>query len=227
LEALTLSALEEALMSKEKSKEESFPRLAIDRANERARYIWNGLVRMLKKEDFYRLREALRSVGLADETYISLEEIFEPNPSDDVLKGLKQFSELKALPNLRGKKPKDLHYEELEEQFDDTLLVGYQLVLSQLKTIPRRYGPIRRHKALQDRILPTLPLENNPVGDNLLRRWGLLPDKRLAEEILAHVYRMNRETIHKYLTRARHRLSTPPEDLESPTLEWLGFVKKT
>jgi hypothetical protein len=179
--------------------------------------MWGGFLHMLKENDYYRLWEALRSVGLADKEKIYYGALFELNPSDDTLRRLRKFYELNTFPNLKGKKrERDFYREDLL----DELLDFYYMVLNLIKTLPPKKRPQSRFKALQDRCLPKLlqwvNLQEIHIDDRLLRSWcGLplgsplrqpLPDKRLAEEIVAHICGVNREALRKYLTEAKRKL---------------------
>jgi hypothetical protein len=204
-------------MLQKECKEENFPKHPLERSYKRTVYMWGGFLHMLKKNDYYRLWEALRSVGLADKEEIYYGALFELDPSDDTLRRLKKFYELKTFPKAKGKKrERDVYWGELL----DELLDFYYAVLRVIKTLPPRSKPESRSKALRDRCLPKLlqwvNIQEIHIDDRLLRRWcGLplgsslrrpLPDKKLAEEIIAHICGIKRETLRKYLTKAKRKV---------------------
>jgi len=185
---------------------EEWPEDPLERCNLRWIYLFEGIQKALGQKDLtllFGLEEAFKRFGLADnEGY--LDELFDPNPTDDILEKIRAFRVFAKLPNLRGRRPSP-------ENVYRCALMDYSLTISVLKQIPQqklhdrelKYAAVRTYIPEIKSKMSIPDAQRKVISDKDLRGLMHLPVKALARNIMAHFYGVDPDTFKKYLTNAK------------------------
>jgi len=127
-------------------------------------------------------------------------DLFDLNPSDDVLLGAARFRQTAKIPSLRGKTRQRLS--------PYLCLQNYSVVLHTLSDIPKRTrNPAHRSLFVKERLPEILrwvgPSPSRVPTDRQLQEWATLPVRRLTLRLTAHLHGRNPNTFQRELSRAR------------------------
>lgn len=184
----------------------------LDRCNERWHNLFFGVWRALANYDrklIWGLMEELKRVGLADKLTLK-SELFELNPSDEIIERTKQFKETAKIPSLRGKTRR-----KIQPAF---ALHVYGIVYGAIRDLPRKgyssprnlgrglAGNIKkRYWDLKDRLAKVedfLPIDPPQSLDGLLNRSSHLPNRQIAVNVTAHLFRIAPSSLKRILSQA-------------------------
>jgi hypothetical protein len=196
-------------ISNGKSNRNIFPEDPLERCNLRWSNLFFGVWKSLNENDRrYRkiklgIIEALKKFGLFGDN-IFPSELFELNPTDEVLRKVIAFNTSPLIPDLRGKKLPWGKYDSL------IALIDYSSILFELRNFPRRYRtptyPLKYLKNRLPKILSQISLKKrNDIPDYILKRWISLPKRELTVKLVAYIHGLRPESFQKHLTIARKK----------------------
>ncbi len=172
------------------------------RCHQRWCYLFFGMWNALGKHDpnlIQGLVLELERVGLAHgDSFAS--ELFEINPSDDVLSRAARFHQTGKIPSLRGKTRQRLS--------PFLCLQNYSVVLHILRDLPRRVrNPAHRVLLVKERLSKILhwigASPSRVPTDRQLRDWATLPVRSLTLRLTAHTCGREPNTFRRELSRAK------------------------
>lgn len=157
--------------------------VALKRSHRRWRDLFYGVLDALEKRDsklVVGLMEEFKRVGLADDSTFT-PELFDLNPSDEILQRVKRFKETAKIPSLKGKTRRRID--------PGYTILTYNLVLGAIHDLPRKgfASPrnleggskknfIQRYKDLKKR-LRKIGIEGYHPPDALIHKWSRLTNK--------------------------------------------------
>ena len=195
------------LISNRKSDKNIFPEDPLERCNLRWANLFFGVWKSLNENDQgYRkiklgIIEALKKFGLfGKKTFPS--ELFELNPTDEILRKVEAFKESPWIPDLRGKKLPWERYDPLLALFD------YSSTLFIINKLPRRFNnPVSYKLKVKERlpeILEKMDFKRRKyIPEELLNKWIKLPRNEFIVRLVAYIHGFRPDAFKKYLIRAR------------------------
>ncbi len=211
-------------MREKKPNKNEFPTDPFIRSYLRWAWLFNGTLRALYKRDHKLTRgllESYKQFGLIKEMFgLGLpywRDLYEPNPSDEMLQKTKYFSESAFIPNMKGKKVRwGEEITKLLNRIDGvSSFIAYSSILSELKKLPRVWrNPEARLKSIREH-LPTIIdkvhfKKGKIIPDPILRDWIVkseLPPGELAKRIVAHLHGKKPDAFQKYLSEGKKRIN--------------------
>ena len=197
------------LITNGESDKNIFPKDLLERCNLRWACLFWGIWRSLNGSDKrYRkiklgIIEALKKFGLFGvKSFPS--ELFELNPTDEILRRAVAFKETPWIPDVRGKKLPMEGYAPLIALFD------YSSTLFILGKLPRSRFRYRADKFLRVKeLLPEILKKmfykvKNDVPEDILREWIKLSRKELTVRLVAYIhgFGLKHDAFRKHLTTA-------------------------
>jgi hypothetical protein len=203
-----------------KDNKTTFPKDPLERCHQRWNDLFFGVWRSLnrKKKGYriiqLRIIEALKKYGLFDEKNFS-SGLFEPNPTDEILKKVSDFYETKEnqiqLHSVRGKK---LPWETVDPE---TVLFYYWVVVGVLskpfngRPLTKINNPNARKLRIKERLLKVFPPDKPYIPDKLkyeiseklLNQCIRFPLKEIAVRVVADYFGKKPDALRKDLTKAK------------------------
>lgn len=187
------------------------PRVALKRCHQKWRDLFFGVLKALEERDpklVVGLMEEFKRVGLADE-FTFKPDLFDLNPSDEILERVKRLRETIKIASLKGKTRRRID--------PGYAILTYHLVLGAIHDLPRKgfASPrnleggskknfMQRYKDLKER-LPKIGIEGYRPPDGLIYKWSRLTNKQIAVNIAARLLGLETSTLKKLLSQARKK----------------------